>query len=117
MSAMPIGVPGWPEFAFCTASTARKRIVLTQSSSSLSFDPIFGSLLSSATAIAVAPSFAALVLVTRHSWGLGPEAWGLRSAGLYSSQIHGPSNAPMSVDESVTVKGSPVRSLQKFIEA
>src|SRR3954454_15744154 len=59
MSAMPIGVPGWPDFAFSTASTARKRMVLTQSSSSLSFWPIFGSLLSSATAMAVLASWAA----------------------------------------------------------
>jgi hypothetical protein len=27
-SAMPIGMPGWPELAFCTASIARPRIVL-----------------------------------------------------------------------------------------
>src|SRR4030067_882091 len=26
ISAMPIGAPGWPEFAFCTASTASIRI-------------------------------------------------------------------------------------------
>src|SRR5215469_8611882 len=26
--AMPMGVPGWPEFACCTASMARVRIVL-----------------------------------------------------------------------------------------
>src|ERR687887_1216381 len=29
-----MGVPGWPEFAFCTASIDSVRIVLTQSSSS-----------------------------------------------------------------------------------
>ena len=28
MSAMPIGMPGWPESAFCTASIARARIAL-----------------------------------------------------------------------------------------
>ena len=28
MSAMPIGMPGWPEFAFSTASMERKRIAL-----------------------------------------------------------------------------------------
>ena len=32
--AIPIGMPGWPELAFCTASTDRNRIVWTQSSSS-----------------------------------------------------------------------------------
>src|SRR5207244_11062692 len=32
-SAIPIGVPGWPEFACCTASIARVRIVLTDRSS------------------------------------------------------------------------------------
>ena len=28
MSAMPIGIPGWPEFAFCTASIASARMAL-----------------------------------------------------------------------------------------
>ena len=28
MSAMPIGMPGWPELAFCTASIASARIAL-----------------------------------------------------------------------------------------
>ena len=28
MSAIPIGIPGCPEFAFCTASIAKKRIQL-----------------------------------------------------------------------------------------
>src|SRR5262245_12994547 len=28
MSAMPIGIPGWPEFAFCTASMLSARIAL-----------------------------------------------------------------------------------------
>ena len=31
MGAAPIGRPGWPDFACCTASAARNRIVLTQS--------------------------------------------------------------------------------------
>src|ERR687894_3149830 len=31
--ASAIGVPGWPEFAFCTASIARARIVSTESAS------------------------------------------------------------------------------------
>ena len=35
MGAAPIGIPGWPLFAFCTASTARKRRVLMQSWSKL----------------------------------------------------------------------------------
>ena len=30
---MAIAVPGWPEFAFCTASIAKVRMVLTQISS------------------------------------------------------------------------------------
>src|SRR5512140_1290874 len=47
MSAIPIGVPGWPEFAFSTASTARNRIVLTQRLSR-SVAALFGWLLSSA---------------------------------------------------------------------
>ena len=34
MGAAPSGMPGWPLLAFCTASTDRKRIVFTQSSSS-----------------------------------------------------------------------------------
>ncbi len=55
---MPIGVPGCPDFAFSTASTARKRIVLTQFSSSLSFLPTAGWLLDSAMEIAAAPSAA-----------------------------------------------------------
>src|SRR5437773_6984412 len=62
MSASPIGVPGCPDFAFSTASTARKRIVLTQSSSSLSFSPIFGSLLASAASIAALASCAVLLM-------------------------------------------------------
>src|SRR4028118_421391 len=33
--ASAIGVPGWPEFAFCTASIARARIVSTESASTL----------------------------------------------------------------------------------
>jgi hypothetical protein len=33
MDAEPMGKPGWPELAFCTMSTARKRRVLMQSSS------------------------------------------------------------------------------------
>jgi hypothetical protein len=33
MAADPIGSPGWPELAFCTMSTARKRSVLMHSSS------------------------------------------------------------------------------------
>src|SRR6266702_6722461 len=33
IGAAPIGIPGWPLLAFCTASTARKRMVLMQSSS------------------------------------------------------------------------------------
>ena len=32
-----MGVPGWPEFACCTASIARVRMVLTHSSSILFF--------------------------------------------------------------------------------
>jgi hypothetical protein len=35
MAADPIGSPGWPELAFCTISTARKRSVLMHNSSSL----------------------------------------------------------------------------------
>ncbi len=31
ISAMPIGMPGWPELAFCTASMASARIALTTS--------------------------------------------------------------------------------------
>ena len=34
MDAEPMGKPGWPELAFCTMSTARKRSVLMHSSSS-----------------------------------------------------------------------------------
>ena len=34
MAAEPRGRPGCPDLAFCTASTARNRSVLTQSSSS-----------------------------------------------------------------------------------
>src|SRR5262245_44830971 len=34
IGAAPIGRPGWPEFAFCTASAARNRMVLTASFSS-----------------------------------------------------------------------------------
>src|SRR6218665_1803979 len=30
-SAMPMGMPGWPEFAFCTASIARARRALAMS--------------------------------------------------------------------------------------
>ena len=33
MAAEPIGKPGWPELAFCTMSTARKRSVLMHSTS------------------------------------------------------------------------------------
>jgi hypothetical protein len=33
MAADPIGSPGWPEVAFCTMSTARKRSVLMHNSS------------------------------------------------------------------------------------
>jgi hypothetical protein len=33
MAAEPIGSPGWPELAFCTMSTAKKRSVLIHSSS------------------------------------------------------------------------------------
>jgi hypothetical protein len=33
MDAEPMGKPGWPELAFCTMSTARKRSVLMHSSS------------------------------------------------------------------------------------
>jgi hypothetical protein len=33
MGAAPIGIPGWPLLAFWTASIARKRMVLMQSSS------------------------------------------------------------------------------------
>src|SRR5436305_5554417 len=107
MSASPIGVPGCPDFAFSTASTARKRIVLTQSSSRRSFEPIFGSLLDSAVLIAAA----ALVSVMQI----------LRRRGVYSAKIREilqrTGGLGMPVDDSVTVKGSPVRSLQKFIDA
>ena len=34
MGAAPIGRPGWPEFAFCTASMERQRMVFTHSWSS-----------------------------------------------------------------------------------
>src|ERR1051325_9931919 len=113
MSAIPIGVPGWPDFAFSTASTARKRMVLTQSSSSLSFAPIFGWLLSSATAIAVLAS-----------WAASPVRWSIRRPSSGSRIILGASRTNFSLakgeamtNETVTVKGSPVRSLQKFIDA
>ncbi len=33
IGAAPRGKPGWPDFAFSTASTAKKRIVLMHSSS------------------------------------------------------------------------------------
>jgi hypothetical protein len=33
MAAEPRGRPGWPDFAFCTMSTARKRSVLIHISS------------------------------------------------------------------------------------
>jgi hypothetical protein len=33
MAADPMGSPGWPELAFCTMSTARKRSVLMHNSS------------------------------------------------------------------------------------
>jgi hypothetical protein len=33
IDAEPMGKPGWPELAFCTMSTARKRSVLMHSSS------------------------------------------------------------------------------------
>jgi hypothetical protein len=33
MAAEPKGSPGWPELAFCTMSTAKKRSVLTHNSS------------------------------------------------------------------------------------
>jgi hypothetical protein len=33
MAAEPRGSPGWPELAFCTMSTARKRSVLIHNSS------------------------------------------------------------------------------------
>ena len=32
-AAAPMGMPGWPELAFCTPSTARKRMVSMQRSS------------------------------------------------------------------------------------
>src|SRR5579875_728383 len=32
MAAAPMGMPGWPELAFCTASAERKRMVLIESS-------------------------------------------------------------------------------------
>ncbi len=35
MAADPMGSPGWPELAFCTMSTAKKRSVLTHCSSSM----------------------------------------------------------------------------------
>ena len=35
-AAAPMGMPGWPEFAFCTPSTARKRMVSMQRSSRVS---------------------------------------------------------------------------------
>jgi hypothetical protein len=35
MAADPIGSPGWPELAFCTISTARKRSVLMHNSFNL----------------------------------------------------------------------------------
>src|ERR1051326_6744743 len=113
MSAIPIGVPGCPDFAFSTASTARKRMALTQSCSSLSFAPIFGSLLSSATAMAVLASCAAPLgccSIRRPSSGVG-----LYSA--HSGPIFHSGKVEAMTNETVTVKGSPVRSLQKFIDA
>src|SRR5438105_10108425 len=116
---MPMGEPGWPDFAFSTASTARKRIVLTQSSSSLSFSPAFGSLLASAASIAELASWATLLMRNLRSGGQRPSA--VRTAeggrppwerGLYSAVLI----RKCMQDDSVTVKGSPVRSLQKFIE-
>ena len=35
IGAAPSGIPGWPLLAFCTASTDKKRIVFTHSSSSI----------------------------------------------------------------------------------
>src|SRR5260221_12571324 len=60
LAAMPIGVPGWPGFAFSTASAARKRMVLTQSSSNLSFPPGTRPCDRSAATVAVLASVAAL---------------------------------------------------------
>jgi hypothetical protein len=34
-SAIPIGMPGWPEFAFCTPSIARPRMVFATTSIAL----------------------------------------------------------------------------------
>jgi hypothetical protein len=39
--ASPIGVPGWPDFAFCTASAERNRIVLMARSASGAFSKGF----------------------------------------------------------------------------
>ncbi len=35
MGAAPMGMPGWPELAFSTASAASRRMVFTHSSSKL----------------------------------------------------------------------------------
>src|SRR5687768_6484891 len=125
MSAIPIGVPGWPECAFSTASTARKRIVLTHSSSSLSFLPTRGRLLSSATEIAAAPSAAVLPgvgsCIEISSCGCAgrrvKKADYTRRSPTTSDHIQAAWRVSDMVDESVTVKGSPVRSLQKFVDA
>src|ERR1700683_378229 len=49
--ASPIGAPGWPEFAFCTASIESVRIVLMHSSSS----SVFPSLTSNSVISAIWP--------------------------------------------------------------
>jgi hypothetical protein len=43
MAADPIGRPGWPELAFCTMSTARKRSVLMHNSSNAGGPIVFAS--------------------------------------------------------------------------
>ena len=42
MGAIPMGAPGWPEFALLTVSTASVRIVLMHSSSFSSCNPVHG---------------------------------------------------------------------------
>jgi hypothetical protein len=41
MGAMPMGAPGWPEFAFAGISTAKQRIVLMHFQSSSEYEEDF----------------------------------------------------------------------------
>ena len=61
---MPIGVPGWPELAFCTASIASVRIVLMHSRSispaAVVADADKCCLLSAAFGLTLVPGFGSL---------------------------------------------------------